>query len=92
MEDNGQVTNFFNLFLDNWSKTPDHVHGTDFPLHSTFDDAKKGSKPWKYIDYGGAGVGFPGKSGPEAETDDQWNSITGSGVQTYGFYVETPGK
>jgi hypothetical protein len=41
-----------------------------------------------YIDYGRNGIGFSGRSGPDAETNDQWNSLTGGGVQGYGFNVK----
>jgi len=80
--------NIADLFLNNWSSTPNNERDVDFNLYSSYEDALNNVDAWSYCNYDG-GVGFARDCGPMGYVGSQWiNHKHANGPHfSWGFYA-----
>lgn len=79
---------FMNMFQNYWSDEY-NVMGTDFSLHSTYNDAVAGINAWKYCNFNKAKRGFPRDCGVENKNSNEYNNYLENGkARDHAFYVE----
>jgi len=78
----------YDYIANNW-KSQDNVLNKDFAIYSTYADAARGQKSWKFCNYNKQGIGFPRDCGPKYPTGGQWNSwTTNKGQKDVCFYID----
>jgi hypothetical protein len=77
--------NPYSVLIDAWIQT-DNTLGTDFELHSTYEDAIAGRNKWNYCNYD-PNVAFPRDCGPTSNVGGQWATRT-NGLLNIGWPIE----
>jgi hypothetical protein len=85
--------NLVDYFMNQFTYESPNMHGEDFDLYSTYEDAIAGTNAWEYCQNRNYwGIGFPYECGPNGRVYNQYNSYEArknwGHANHHGYFVE----